>query len=756
MRLHNGDFSIKPSPCGFAYGRATPPALAKLSHDCRQKLLRLNPSIKLSLATVHRAAPRPAIRSLAVPPLSAQHVPIAMRALWLRATQTPTTCRCKSCLSSVSNAGVRGGASSLRRPRLLGAPTSIFLYTTIFAAGLTIDARTKAARNSQWDQAFAQLREEMDRPLQEKKTTADEGAFTETPDDIDWEEVRQMAGMEVENDVVDEAQLDAAAQKTWEDMRYDSRRPGEHWLVPWPANTGRQLMRYNLPPQSLWAPDTLRLTAMRRRHTWKKLAMQELSIGQLVNNLIEHVGLSQFVDTLKLNLQALSPQILATASLNKAQLQQAREDVLARVSRLSHTSVGAQAEDIAESKLHVSVPGFPNYSQDADGDFHDICATMNDSIRRLLEASASGDDQAKALAVAKICHNLLVSTAAPDVQTFNLLLSGFTLWGRYRLVHDVIGAFHVAKIRPNEITCKQILEHYTAQSRPDAFSRFVARMRGVGGALMLADPSITINEASEGRLVRIDEDTIYQKVHPSPLVYTALITGVLKFAGFDRTMDIYYEMKADGWGLDIVALTKLLADCIHRADWEGGTYVWDEVRLIKAHANSDDLAVAYHHMLSLCSVTGNTTAFNHFLNQIARRGLPRNSIIAAANEMTKEAGHKKDHLAPAWAADNLMITVSSYMHGANSSDTTDFEVDPFAQEPQDQPSGTHIHESVPTSSHNEGSLDAKEAWSLWLESEFGEKSKDPEPVNEAPMNAKEAWSLWLEGEFGEKPKDPEP
>jgi hypothetical protein len=605
----------------------------------------------------------------------------------------------------------------------------------------------------------------MDRPFQDRKMMADEGAPIEPSDNIDWGKVRQMAGMEVESNVADQAQLDAAAQKAWEDLRYDSRRPGEHWVVPWPANTGHELARYNLPPQSLWAPDALRLTAMRRRHTWKKLAMQELSIGRLVNNLIDHVGVSQFSDILKSKLQSLSPHILATASLDRDQIQQVRGDILARISRLSLTSAGAPAEDIVETKLHISVPGFPKYSQDVDGEFHDICQTMNDGIRQLLDKSARGDNQTKALAVVKICHNLLVSTAAPDVQTFNLLLSGFSLWRSSKLVDDVIAAFYVAKIRPNEITCKQILEHYTAQSRPDDFSRFVAKMRGVGGAFMLAKPSITINEVSAGRLVRVDEVTVYQKVHPTPLVYAALITGVLKFAGFDRAMDIYYEMKADGWGLDVVGLTRLLADCIHRADWEGGTYVWEEVRLIQAHANPDDLAKAYHHMLSLCSVTGNTIAFNHFLNQIAKRGLPRNSIIAAANETTRWAGHKKYNLAPAWAADNLMITVSSYMHGAKlpgnvdkdeSKDDADLGVELFTQVAPDQPSGTRIQESVPSPSNKEGLPDAKEAWSLWLENELGKKTKDPEPNKEGQMDAKEAWSLWLESEFGETPKDSEP
>jgi hypothetical protein len=594
-----------------------------------------------------------------------------------------------------------------------------------------VDAQAKAKRNKQWDDAFAQLREAMDQPLPEDaahKAASEharqshgynESASSDPAEGTD----PHVTGSDKAGDTVAQSRRDAAAQKAWDDLQYDSRFPGEQSLA-WPANTGRDLIRYHMPPQSLWAPDTLRWTAMRRRHTWKKVAMQELSAGLLVHNLIRHINLSSFLSAhgAKPVIQTLSPLISVTARLDDEQAQDARSAILASMEKVHLTDVNGSAESIMKARTHPSLQ-CPTYYQDADGDFYHICKQMNEGIKQLLGQCAKDNDKEVAVTVAKICHNLLVSTAAPDIQTFNILLSGFGLLQRTNLVDAVIASFYASWARPNEIACRLILDHYTVTSRPNAFSRFVARMRGFGDALMLADPSITINEASQGRLLRLDSDKVYQKVHPTPMVLGSLISGVMKFAGFDRALDIYYELKADGWGLDTPALTKLLADCIRRVDWEGGTYVWEEINSIKARTRATDMAIAYYHMLSLCSVTGNTVAFNQVLNEVARRGYDRRQIITAALKTTKRAQSKWETRAPAWAADNLMIAASAYVNDIKTSDDT-FSLDDA--DIDDELFTQHTPEESSRSVKEQSDADAtKDAWSSWVEHELGGKAKDP-------------------------------
>jgi hypothetical protein len=668
-------------------------------------------------ANLRRVASLPTIRPLAVPRHSAQHAPVAMLAVWSRAAQNPGTCRCISCVPHMNMRAVarRRERRGLRVSWAFGTPTSTVLYTTAAAAGLAMDAKEKSERHKQWEKAFDQLRAALDRraAVPWAPTSASDSEHSVPP-----------------------TKSEDVATRTWNRLRLDSRLPGAQALE-WPANTGRPLNPNNLPPQSLWAPDALRWSALRRRQTRKKLAMQELTVGLLVHDLVRAVDLQRFSVTERNLLDRLVPHIQRIAISFDEEAENTRTAFLADIQRLQQTHVSRTNQEIAEARINTTSLAVPSYVQDADGDFYEVCKQMNDGISQLLSQCQKGDGKEKALVVAKICHNLLVSTSAPDLHTFNVLIAGFTLWRRPKLVDYVISAFSRSKIRPNELVCTQILDHYAANTRPDNFTQFVARMRGVGGALSLASPAVTINEASQERLVRVSDEKVYQKVHPTPMVFDALIGGVMNFAGFDRALDIYYEMKADGWGLSIPGLTKLLADCIRRADWEGGTYVWEEINSIKTTVKPTHVAWAYSHMLSLCSVTGNTIAFNQVLNEVAKRGFDQKAIINGAMKTTHWAKYKTDNItAPAWSVDNLMIAVSSYVNDAKSPDKVadgssleDTEDDDYSlsQETSEEESAAPSEPRDAAPSEEDILAAKKEAWASWVEHELGEKPEDPEP-----------------------------
>lgn len=669
-----------------------------------------------------------------------------MRAIWSRATSNPGTCRCISCVSTSGALARRSGRTALRRTWAIGTPTSTFVYTTIFAAGLAIDARAKAARNTQWEKAFSQLAQSTgDGPPGERAkdtNTATESiglsdghhglTFDDLPYDFDWGALERIVGMELDEDPILEdqeiqSQIRDYAELAWEDLRFDSRFPGVQ-LLEFPTNTGPELVRYNLPPQSLWAPDALRVNALQRRHSWKKLAMQELSTGLLIHELLHKNNVPRFDKAWDVNSDNLSHQIRDVIALNAVEREQARLSILEALENLHKVPVDSPADVIAQAKIHPDHPGIPEYYQDVDGDFYTITTQMNRSIQNLFASDVHGNDRKEAVVLAKICHNLLVSSASPDLQTFNTLLVGFRRWRRRKLVDCVIPALNYNKIRPNEITCREILNHYASlrHGNPEDFSRFVARMRGVGDGLMLATPKVNVNEASHGRLVRVDERKIYQKVHPTPMVFSSLITGVMRFAGFDRALDIYYEMKADGWGLDVQGLTRMLNDCIRRADWEGGLYIWGEISSIKARVDHEDMTKAYGQMLGLCSITGNTVAFNQILTDISTEGFDRNKILDLALRNEHVAKKKKQYLAPAWVADNVMIAASAYIKDSKDSEAEQtlegMDEDnntTFTQHAPDAPDG------VEDIAHN--TADPKEVWASWLEREFGERPEDPEP-----------------------------
>jgi hypothetical protein len=710
---------------------------------------------------------------------SSKHVPVAMRALWSRALRTPGTCRCVSCAAAPWAVTRRTGATGVRGAWASGTPTSTFAYTAAFAAGLAMDARAKRRRNEQWDSAFENIQADlralqqapMHRPAvgsaHQRDTARSAGAV---PSELDWDHVFKAAGIDMIDDAVfEKRQLDsdtvAIPEVLWDLLRSDARLDGPS-LLDWPANTSTSPAlgnRHNLPPQSLWSLESVRLKALRNRASRKKLDIQELSVCSLIHNLLRHFE-KHLPSTDEL--AVLSPHIASVAHLTGHERDKAYREILANMKALETTEKGDWPKDGTSIKTGPRLHAEPTYFQDTDGDFHYITEQLNVAVKKLFEEyhDKRRNPEDIAAATAKICHNLLISTAAPNLQTFNILLTGFQKWEQPRLVDNVIREIDNCKIRPNEITCAAVLDHYTETGRPVEFSRFVAKMRGVDNALMLARPDVTVNEVGNGRLVRTNAK-VYQKVYPTPMVFQALMHGVMTFAGFERAMDIYFEMKDDGWGLDIVGLSRFLDDCLQRADWQGGLIVWDEIASVKGRIKPELLAKAYAQFLSLCTVTQQPSAFNTVLNDVVKRGYNRKAILTSYREIYNAVQPKKGYLAPAWSADNLLIAVSDYM---KTDDATEAETTPFFE---DMGAGSAKTSLQPEEQSNTEQADP---WSAWMEHELGEPMQTrrldgataigtppsvemivgespriEEPQTQATANEVDPWAAWIEHELHE-------
>jgi hypothetical protein len=662
----------------------------------------------------------------------------------------------------------------------LGMPTSTFAYTAVFAAGLAMDANTKRDRNTQWSAAFEHLQDEIDQTVEEERGHKEEVVYDESGrtgegdsiqledllrKGIDWDTIYRVSGMELEHDILptrrlpgleSKPELDLPEQQSsnelenlsesyWHLLPYDSRFPSAP-VLEWPANTGPDLVRHNLPPQSLWAPEHMRWRAVRKRQAQKKLVIQELSVGMLIHALLGYTHAEQLsADALA----SLSPQLYEVAQLDEKQRKGLRRRIKNTIEALYTLHKQASPKEIKRVRQDSVTTAIPQYFQDIDGDFYSICNQMNIAIKNIIYQDQP-DDYGVALATAKICHNLLVSSAAPDLQTINMLIAGFGRWKRPELVDAVIATREACKIRPNEITCAAVLNHYIQTDRPDDFSKFVGKMRAVGNGLMLARPDVIINERSEGRLVRFNEKKVKQKVYPTPMVFNTLMLGVLKFAGFDRAVEVYYDLKGDAWGMDVLGLSHFLEDCIRRADWEGGSYIWEEISSIKRRVRSDHMSNAYAQMLSLCSVTGKTIAFNQVLSDLVRRGFDRKRILSSAIATTQLNKEITDPVAPPWTADNVLIAVSSYLGEHGGPGKRDTPLAPDGDNHLEQTSGVCLEEVVSENPperiphlpaindpavdpEQSPAKDAEEAWAVWMQHELGE------PVIQSPKRTQNTW-----------------
>lgn len=570
------------------------------------------------------------------------------------------------------------------------------------------------------------------------------------PEGLDWDAVHRVAGTELTEDQVfqkrqSEVDIEDISKQMWKLLAFDSRYPGAEALE-WPVNTGEVLIRYNLPPQSLWSTDEMRRKALSSRQTWKKQIIQELSIGYLIHALLSPVA--SLSDQLPEDgLQSLSQSIHTICKLGPLENNRRRSEILKSMTSIQDQPVDASFAEISRAKRVTRGPGIPQYFQDEDGDYYHICQQMNLAIRQILfgEQNSPIDGNQVSLTLAKVCHNLLVSSSAPDVHTFNILISGLTRWRLSDLVDRVISAFTDCKIRPNEITCVAILDHYLQCNRPEDFSKFVAKMRGVHrGGLMLAKPTITVNERGAKRLIRVSQEKVIQKVYPTPLVFNTLMHGALKFAGCARALDIYYEMKEDGWGLDITGLGHFLDDCISQADWNNGIYIWNEILSIMNKIKPAQKEMAYSKMLSLCSVTGNTAAFNQLLKEVVDQGLNRRFIVKSALVTAQKLHDQPSSMVPPWSADNVLFAIGDYMEDV-------MEKEDLAKEPVDFEQNYPPQEGSETAKPPSKEPDV--AWPSWIQQELTETvQRDYRHAGSEKTSANNpdaAWSSWIQHELAE-------
>ncbi|KAF2199415.1 hypothetical protein GQ43DRAFT_376328 [Delitschia confertaspora ATCC 74209] len=450
-------------------------------------------------------------------------------------------------------------------------------------------------------------------------------------------------------------------------LDFDSRMPGAPRLS-WPINTGPDLLRWNLPPQSLWSTDSSRRRAIKQRHVWKKLAISELATAKLICYLVlksnVHQLQEEFFDDLPESIQDIVRRSRPRVQRDLADISFHLESAY-RMADDSPVHEIEQAEYIRRGFLVV-----PEYTQDDDGQFLFVAQQLNAAIRAAFSSDQlSSAPEQQSLAVAKICHNLLISSAPPDVQTYNLLILGFDRWNRPDLCREVITALDNAKVRPNELTCAAILNHYVNNNDPTGFSKFISRMRGVTNPLMLANPNIRITKAGQDRLIRTAAGKIKQKVYPTPLVFGALMRGALKFAGIERSMEIYLDMKEDGWGLDTQGISQLLEDCALRGAWVEGYLLWDEFRHLRSMGKIDrHMSKTYACMLGLCERTGKQVAYNQVLVEGVRAGLDRRRLASSAHAIALRAKALRGDEAPEEmdmnVGDSIFIALSDYGNDA--------------------------------------------------------------------------------------------
>jgi hypothetical protein len=211
----------------------------------------------------------------------------------------------------------------------------------------------------------------------------------------------------------------------------------------------------------------------------------------------------------------------------------------------------------------------PRYDLEFESEVHQL----NQRLNHLEHVSLNWAE------IRQLCSMLLQSAAPPNIQTLNILLAKFNDQQRPELVDLAFDWMLDARLRPNELTHCQFLRSYRLRDDEFRFMTYIALMRGMKGALMMADriPDSALAQ-TQGRVFPVHEggSRLVQAVAPSPLVFRQVILGLIGFCGIRRTWDVCQNFIAYGWGYSYACLRTLIHQSAVESAWDAGLRWWEE------------------------------------------------------------------------------------------------------------------------------------------------------------------------------------
>jgi len=141
--------------------------------------------------------------------------------------------------------------------------------------------------------------------------------------------------------------------------------------------------------------------------------------------------------------------------------------------------------------------------------------------------------------IAKICYNLLICSAPPNITTYNIMLQCLTRLRQHELGQIIVDSFlYDSKYMPNHATIRLILEHYTAKKDRAGFKQIVTRMKAMKGDMRIRsrriDDLVQLSDrdwALSDQVV-LQNSYLRQKAPRNAGTFEALILGCLQFSDF--------------------------------------------------------------------------------------------------------------------------------------------------------------------------------------------------------------------------------
>jgi hypothetical protein len=193
---------------------------------------------------------------------------------------------------------------------------------------------------------------------------------------------------------------------------------------------------------------------------------------------------------------------------------------------------------------------------------------LNESFRRIFNKAVSDKE-----IVGKICYNLLLSSAAPNVHNYNALIAGFNRIQRPDLAQAVVDSYlDDVKWPATQQTIVCLLDHARGTNDLEHFREIVGRMRGTledGLHFRILHKGAIFNELGAQWVRQYGTHRKNAYVERAPRgneVFNSLIRGWLHFGKVDAASMSFVSCLRNGRLVPVDTIQELLTECLATLD----------------------------------------------------------------------------------------------------------------------------------------------------------------------------------------------
>ncbi|RDW72138.1 hypothetical protein BP5796_08172 [Coleophoma crateriformis] len=415
-----------------------------------------------------------------------------MQALWSRTVQTKS-CRCRACLN-VATTLARRSTSAASRRQLNINDVFTACYSTILGTAAFVDAKAKQERRKEWDRVIEDAKSRVIGPDTQEDIAVHDGESLDHTKDISFNPNASKLSTPVK------ALL--GADNVWALGCGSPEGPLQ-----------TRLRELDNDIKGSISSNTTRLALSGLQHKAGCIAAAKTEYCEALH--IRDVqkireGISRLVGRLLRSTPAFSSHFQGCDSFEMTKAKDKLFGLLNQHQPLPHFSATKFAEIVAERKQ------------------------LNDSLRVMFEKATDKASDLDLL-LAKVCYNLLICTAPPQIDTFNLLIASLTRQDAPHKAEIVVKfILYNTSLVPTQKTIQYMLDVYRAKKDAKEFRHIIQRMAAREGSMKLSRPLNSaigmpmLSSWAKGKKYRLKNGYFHEIVQKNASIYDSLILGSIE------------------------------------------------------------------------------------------------------------------------------------------------------------------------------------------------------------------------------------